>query len=92
MFIIDCFFEDTPLGKSPWTFLALIRSPSWPNTQDKYTPYGSKGNVEVIEGRRWLIAVDVIEYEEAAEDSSIDHYGDALDEEDKSGFVGAGVK
>ena len=46
----------------------------------------------MIEGRRWLISVDVIEYEEAAEDSSIDHYGDALDEEDKSGFVGAGVK
>ena len=36
-------------------------------------------NPEVIEGRRWLIALDVPEYEEADEDGSIDNDGAASD-------------
>ena len=35
--------------------------------------------------------MDVLGSEEEAEDSSIDHYGDALDEEDGSDLVGAVV-
>ena len=46
---------------------------------------------DVIEGRRWLIAVDVLGSEEAAEEASINHDGAASDEEDGSGLVGAGV-
>ena len=38
-----------------------------------------------------MISVDVIDYEEAADYASIDHYGDALDEEDVSVLVWAGV-
>ena len=37
-------------------------------------------NPEVIEGSWWLIATDVIDYEEAYEDDSIDNYGASLDE------------
>ena len=48
-------------------------------------------NPEVIEGRRWLIAVDVIESEETADDAFIDNDYDALDEEDGSGSVGSCV-
>ena len=44
-----------------------------------------------IEGRQRLIAVDVPDSEEAAEDSSIVHDGVAFDEEDGSGLVGAVV-
>ena len=38
-----------------------------------------------------MIAVDILDSEEAAEDDSIYHYGAVLDEEDDSGLVGAGV-
>ena len=38
-----------------------------------------------------MIAVDVLEYEDADEGASIVHYDAALDEEDGSGLVGAGV-
>ena len=38
-----------------------------------------------------MIDVGVLDSEEAAEDASIVHYDDALDEEDGSGLVGAGV-
>ena len=40
---------------------------------------------EVIEGRRQLIATDILDFEEASGDDSIDNDGSALDEEDKSG-------
>ena len=46
---------------------------------------------EVIEGRRQLIGVDVLDSEEAAEDSYINHDDADMDEEDGSGLVGAGV-
>ena len=51
----------------------------------------AKEHPEEIEGRRWLIAVNVLDYDEADEDASIDHDGDALDEEDGIVLVGAGV-
>ena len=51
----------------------------------------AKEHPEVIGGRRRLITVDVIDSKEAAEDDSIDHGGVALDEEDESSLVGAGV-
>ena len=50
-----------------------------------------KEHDEVIEDRRRLISVDVLDSEEADEDASINHDGAALDEEDGSGLVGAGV-
>ena len=46
---------------------------------------------EVTEGRRRLIDVDIIDYEEASEDDSINDDDAALDEEDGSGLVGAGI-
>ena len=51
----------------------------------------AKKHPEVIEGRWRLIAVDVLDSEEAAEDDSIYHGDAALDEEDGSGSIGAGI-
>ena len=47
---------------------------------------------EVIEGRRRLIATDVLDSEEAAEDGSVDNDGAASDEEEESGSGEAGVR
>ena len=49
-------------------------------------------NPEMIEGRRRLIATDVLESEVAAEDDSIDNYGASLDEDGESGLGEAGVR
>ena len=51
----------------------------------------AKEHPEVIEGMQLLIAVDVPESEEAAEDVSIVQDDAAFDEEDGRGLVGAGV-
>ena len=51
----------------------------------------AKEHTKVIEGRQRLITLGVLDSEEATEDDSINHDGDALDEEDGSGLVGAGV-
>ena len=51
----------------------------------------AKEHPEVIEGRRRLINVDVLDSGEAAEDASIDHDDADLDEDDGSGLVGEGV-
>ena len=51
----------------------------------------AKEHPEVNEGRRRLIAVDVPDSEEAAEDDFIVHDDAAFDEDDGSGLVGAGV-
>ena len=51
----------------------------------------AKKHPEAIEGKRRLIAVDVLDYKEAAEDASINHDDAYLDEEDGSGLAGAGV-
>ena len=50
-----------------------------------------KEHLEVIERRRRLIYVDVIDSEEASEDSYIYHDGATSDEEYGSSFLGAGV-
>ena len=47
---------------------------------------------EVVEGRQWLIATDVIESEETVQYGSIDNYGATSDEEDESGLGEAGVR
>ena len=49
-------------------------------------------NPELIEWRQRLTATDVLDSEKSAEDGSIDNDGDALDEEDDSGFGEAGVR
>ena len=51
----------------------------------------AKDHPEVIEGRRRLVSVDILDSEEAAEDASIFRYDAAFDEEDGSGLVGACV-
>ena len=51
----------------------------------------SKEYTEVILGRQRLIAMDVLDSEEEAEYSSINHDGDALNEEYGSGLVGSGA-
>ena len=48
----------------------------------------AKDHPEVIEERRRLVSVDVLDSEEAAEDASIVHDDAALDEEGGSGLVG----
>ena len=50
-----------------------------------------KDHPEVIEGRRRLIAVDVIDSDEEAEDASIVHDDAAEIEEDWGGLVGGGL-
>ena len=51
----------------------------------------AKEHPEVTEGRQRLIDVHVIDSEEASEDTYIDHYDAALDEEYGSDLVGEGV-
>ena len=51
----------------------------------------AKDYPEVIDGRRRLIAVDILDPEETADDASIVHDDAAFDEEYGSGLVGAGV-
>ena len=51
----------------------------------------AKDHPEVIEGRRRLIDVDVLDSEEAAEDASIVHDDADFDEEYGSGLLGADV-
>ena len=82
MCIIERFVEEAPPGKSPRTkdffvsrqFFSLGEIP-----KIKICHMVAKEHPEVIEGRRRLIAVDIIESEEAAEDASTDHDGDDLD-------------
>ena len=51
----------------------------------------AKEHPEVTEGRLWLIAVDVIDSEDADEDAFIVHDDADFYEEDGSGLVGAGA-
>ena len=93
MCIIVRFFEEAHTGKYPWTKYFFSRSFFSLDQiiKIKICHMVAKEHLEVIEGRQRLIAVDVIDSEEAAEDASIDYYGDDLDEEYASGLVGAGV-
>ena len=47
---------------------------------------------DVIEGRLWLIVTNGLEFEDTAQDDSIDTADDASDEEDESGPGEAGVR
>ena len=60
-------------------------------TKIKICHMAAKEHPEVIEGRRRLIAVDVLDYEEADEDAAIDQDDATLDEEDGSSLLGACV-
>ena len=95
MCIIDRFVEEAPTCKSPWTkkhVLSLVRFFSLDEIPKiKICFMVANEHTEVIDGRRQLISVDVLESEEAAEDASIDHDDASLYEEDGSGLVGAGV-
>ena len=51
----------------------------------------AKKHLEVIEGKRQLISVNVLYSEDAAKDDFIDHYDIYFDEDNGSGLVGAGV-
>ena len=95
MYVMDRFTAETPHGKSLWTennvlslicFVLLDQSP-----KIKICHMVASEHPEVIEGRRQLIATYVFDYEEAAEDGSIDNDGAASDEEDESGSEEAGV-
>ena len=60
-------------------------------TKNKICHMIAKEHPEVIEGRQRLIAVDILDTEEADEDYSIDHDGDDSDEDDGSVLIGLGV-
>ena len=64
---------------------------SWKIPKIKIFHMAAKKHPEVIEGRRQLIYVDVIDSEEEAEDAAIDYDDAALDEEYGSGLVGEDV-
>ena len=51
----------------------------------------AKEHPDVIQGRRWLIAVYFPDSEQAAEDASIVHGDAAFDEQYGSGLVGSGA-
>ena len=93
MFIIDRFVEEAPPGKSSWKICFVYHSFFFLDEILKIKICHTVVNEhpDVIEGRQQLISVDVIDSEEAAEDSSIDNDDAALDEEDGSGLLGAGV-
>ena len=95
MCIIDRFFKEAPPGKSPWkrqNVLSLVRFFSHDEIPKiKIFHMVEMKHPDVIDGRHWLIDVDVIDSKEAAEDASINHDDAALYEEDGSGLVGAGV-
>ena len=95
MCIIYRYFREAPPGKSPRTkenvmslvrFFYLDKIP-----KIKICHMVANDHLEVIEGRRRLIVVDVLDSEEAAEDASIVHDDAAFDEEDGSGLVGSVV-
>ena len=95
MYVIDRFNTETLHGKSPWTkqnvlslvcFVPLDKIP-----KIKICCMVASEHPEVIEGMRQLIATDVLDSEEAAEDSSVDNDGAASGEENESGLGEAGV-
>ena len=95
MCIIDRFFREAPPGESPRTkenVMSLVQFPPLDEIPKiKICHMVAKDPPEVIEGRRRLIAVDVLDSDEAAEDASIIHDAAVEIEEDGSGLVGAGV-
>ena len=96
MYVIDRFTANTPHGKSLQTkqnILSLIHFvPLDQIPKMKICHMVASENPEVIEGRRRLIATDVLDSEEAAEDGFIDNNGAASDEEDESGSGEVGMR
>ena len=70
MYVIDCFTAETPHGKSMWTKLNVLSLicfvPLYQNPKIKICHMVVSEHPEVIEWRRRLIAIDVIESKEAA--------------------------
>ena len=95
MYVIDCFTTETPHGKSPWTkrnILSLIRFVTLDQIPKiKICHMVASEHPEVIEGRLWLIATDVLDSEESVEYGFIDIDGTYLDEVDDSGSGEADV-
>ena len=74
------FFEEAPPGKYPWTkgnILSLVFFSIYRIPKIKVCHMLAKVNPDMFDGRKQLIAVDVIGSEEAAEDASIGHYSAA---------------
>ena len=96
MYFIDNFTANNPHGKSLWTkqnVLSIISFvPIDENPKIKICHMVASEHPEVIEGRWRLIAMDVLYFEEATEDVSIDNYGADLYEEEESGPGEAGVR
>ena len=85
MYIVDSFNVENPHGKSLWkklNVLSLIHFvPLDKIPKIKICHMVASEHPEMIEGRQWLIAMDVLDSEEASEDGSIDNNGAALDED-----------
>ena len=83
MCIIERFAKDATPDKSPSTKKCFV-SRSFFSLDEiskiKICHMVAKELPEVIEGMQSLIAVDVLDYEDAAEDAFISHAGDASDE------------
>ena len=81
MNVIDCFTAETPHCKSPLTkrnVLSFIRFlPPDLIPKIKICHMVASENYEAIEGRWRLVATDVLDSEEAAEDGYIDNGGAA---------------
>ena len=95
MYVIDTFILDTPHVNPPLKkrnvclsfFVTLDKIP-----KIKIFHMVVSEHPKVIEGRWRFIEPNVLDSEEAAEDSSIDNDGADLDEEDESGLGEAGVR
>ena len=67
-------------------FVSHSRFCPWPNDQDKICHMVASEKPEVIEGKRRLISVEVVQPGEAAEDGSIDDDGAGSYEDNESGL------
>ena len=95
IFIIDRFVEENPPGKSPRTKYFFVSHSPPPHLDQipkiKIFHMVTKEHPAVIEGRRWFIALDVIESEDSSDDASIYHDSAALYEDYGGGLVGTDV-
>ena len=96
MYVIDRFTTQTPHGKYQWekqNVLSLICFFTLEQTTKiKICHMVATEHPELIEGRRRLIATDVIDYEEAVEYGLIDNSGSDQDEQYDSGLGETGVR
>ena len=95
MYVIYRFTSDITHGNSLWEkrFFSLIHFiPFDQIPKIKICHIVASGHPEAIEVIPRLIATDVLDSEEAAEDGFIDNYGAASDEEDECGLGEAGTR